>query len=75
MPIDLRAAKRHRKELKRKAKRRGIAKSCRKGSTGGKIHCSSMGGQSSKMWLTSLRRGILSKLRARVKREAAERAE
>lgn len=62
MPQDKVAARRHRKELKRKAKRRGLAKLSRAVGGKGKIFRSSTGGSSIKTWSTSDRRGVKQKM-------------
>ncbi len=74
MPQDKRSERKHRKELKRLKKRRGLAKLARRSGTGakGKIFCSSTGGSSPKTWMASERRGAARKLaRKKAKAETA----
>ena len=61
MPRDKRSERKHRKDLKRLKKRRGIAALSRRRGVSGKIFRSSTGGQSPKVWLTSSRRGAARK--------------
>lgn len=67
MPRNKRAERKHGKELKRLTARRGIAKRERGEGFKGKIFRSSTGGASPKMWLTSSRRGVAQKAKARAR--------
>lgn len=72
MPRDKRSERKHRKELERLKKRRGLAKRERAEGFKGKIFRSSTGGSSPKTWMASERRGAARKAaRKRAKAKTA----